>query len=109
MNKSLERQHFIPIADTDIKWKQICEIPVIPTELKISGLSPITRLRFSITPGKPSPLDFLAGGENLEITGTRIRTQMTRLLTRLDDMEESDLPPGLVSQTQAIKKYFTEN
>ena len=107
MNKTEAREYLIPIPvdgiNPDSKWQQSCEIPTIHTELTIPGAkNPITYLRFET--------GIVAGGENLEITGRRIRVQMIHMLeTSQDLLQRPDPPPGLVAEIQAIRKYFTEN
>ena len=110
------KPYFIPVPDTDTNpnYQQTCEIPTIYTKLKIPG-STIIRLRFPINPEERSPLDVLAGGENLEIAGERIRAQMIHRLetalalkAALATMQNPKRPlsESLKKEIEEISKYF---
>lgn len=113
MVKAIERETYqIPIPDEPIPtltgsiFVQTCAIPVIRTELRIGPLT-LQYLRFSIIPGEHSLLDILAGGENLEIAGTRIRAQMIhRLKIGLATTQESNPPPKVGLEVETLSKYF---
>lgn len=108
-----EGQYFIPIPNTDTNpnWQQTREIPTIHTEFTLPGSHTsytITYLKFSVTSGKPSGLDILAGGADLETVGGIIRTQMIHTLeTSQELLQREDPPPGLVLLIQVISQYFT--
>lgn len=104
-----EKQHLIPVTDvTGIRegWEQICEIPVIQTEEVVSQLT-FFKLRFLLGPDKPSGLDILAGGTNMEAAERSMRGQLIRQLENAKKEPKNDYPlERLILNAQQISKYF---
>lgn len=107
--------YLVPIAGTNTKWRQVCEIPVQRWQLTYLPHSYVY-LWFVIDPlvsskKNISPLDILAGAdvlEGIEKAHERIRTQMIhRLETSLKDAQKPNSPLSTVLMLTQLSKYFS--
>lgn len=96
------RSYFIRIEDTDpnLNWVQTQEIPVICRELQFSRH---INLIFA-----SQALRIMAGGENVEMAGMRIRRQLIFTLEHaLNALEKPNPYPRADFDIEQISQYFS--
>jgi len=92
--------HLIPIADTNPKWKQTQEIPVIYRQLQVTRSINLTFASKSLI--------IKAGGENVEMAGMRIKTQMIFALEHaLNALQNPNPYPRAAFDIEQIGQYFS--
>lgn len=95
-----EKTYLIPIEDTDLKWVQTQEIPVVYRQLPAN--------RFINLTFTSQALRIMAGGENLEIAGMRIKIQMIFTLEHAINALRNPNPyPRAAFDVEQISQYFS--